>query len=262
MATAQDVAYPPGFDYTRGSPHLRHAELRLRIERSLIDEVRRIRADRGHCRTLEVGAGHGSFTSVLRDTGAEVTVTEMSAASAAHLRTRFASDRDVAVIDDEDGMWAFRSGESFDLVVTISVLHHIPDYMAAVARYMALTTPGGSFVTWQDPQWYPRQPRAALVLSRAAYLAWRVFQGDLSKGLATRVRRVRGVLDEANVSDMAEYHVVRQGVDDERLGALLRANYSEVFAVRYWSTQSAALQRFGRSLGLGGTFAYIARGRR
>lgn len=105
--SAQDTAYPTGHDYSKGSPHLRHAELRTKIEQSLTDEVNRIRAEHGRCRVLEVGAGHGSFTATLRDAGAEVTVTDMSGASAAHLRTRFGSDPGVAVIKDIDGTWAF-----------------------------------------------------------------------------------------------------------------------------------------------------------
>lgn len=261
-SVAQDTAYPVGYDYTHGSPHLRHPELRRTIERSLTEEVGRIRADRGHCRTLEVGAGHGSFTVVLRNAGAEVTVTEMSSASAADLRARFGLDEGVEVIEDIDGSWAFGSVEPFDLVVTISVLHHIPDYLAAVARYTGITRPGGSFVTWQDPQWYPRQPRPALLLSRIAHLSWRVAQGDLAKGIATQIRRFRGVLDEANVSDMSEYHVVRKGVDDLALGALLRANFADVSYLPYWSTQSGLLQRVGSRLGLTGTFGFIARERK
>lgn len=260
-SSAQEAAHPAGYDYAHGSPHLKHAELRVRIERSLIDEVRRIRALRGQCRTLEVGAGHGSFTSVLRDAGADVTVTEMSSASAEHLRTRFRSDAGIEVIDDVDGTWVFGSVDPFDLVVTISVLHHIPDYLGAVARYSAITRAGGSFITWQDPLWYPRQPRAVRTLSRLAYLAWRVGQGALSKGVATQIRRFRGVLDESNVSDMSEYHVVRNGVDDAALEALLRANYAEVIPIRYWSTQAAVLQRVGSQLRLTGTFGFIASGR-
>jgi hypothetical protein len=41
-SSAQDAAYPEGFDYAHGSPHLRHAAIRARIESSLIEEVARI----------------------------------------------------------------------------------------------------------------------------------------------------------------------------------------------------------------------------
>ena len=259
--SAQDSAYPEGFDYVQGSPHLKHLALKARIDGSLIDEVARTRMRTGHCRTLEVGAGHGSFTAVLRGAGADVTVTEMSSSSAARLRTRFDKDPSVTVVHDGDGSWVFETGSRFDLVVAVSVLHHIPDYLAAVARYADVTEPGGSFISWQDPMWYPRQPRAVLAASRVAYFAWRIRQGNLKRGIATRMRRLSGTLDEGNVSDMAEYHVVRKGVDESALARLLRDRYAETLLIGYWSTQSTTLQRAGNWLRLRDTFGFVARDR-
>jgi SAM-dependent methyltransferase len=261
MANFQEIAHPQGHDYAAGSPHLKHARLRAAVESSLIREVEWIRTRNGTCRVLEVGAGHGSFTAVLRNADADVTVTEMSPPSAAHLRLRFAGDPHVRVVDDVDGSWVSETVDRFDLIVAISVLHHIPDYLAAVSRYSDITEPGGDFVSWQDPLWYARVPRQTLVASRAAYLAWRLGQGNLSRGLATQLRRLRGILDEDEVSDMSEYHVVRDGVDEEALASLVRSTFSETRIMRYWSTQGGLLQRAGDRLRLKSTFALVARGR-
>ena len=261
MTNIQEIAHPEGHDYTGGSPHLKHAGLRARIEASLSEEVERIRGRHQRCRTLEVGAGHGTFTAVLRQAGASVTVTEMSEPSAAYLRRIFVEDQGVSVVSDPDGSWVFETRDRFDLVVAISVLHHIPDYLSAVARYAEMTEEGGTFISWQDPAWYPRLPRRTLLASRWAYLAWRLGQGNFSRGFATRIRRLRGVLDETQVSDMSEYHVVRQGVNEKALGSLLREAYAETIITPYWSTQAGPLQRIGDRLGLGGTFSLVARGR-
>jgi 2-polyprenyl-3-methyl-5-hydroxy-6-metoxy-1,4-benzoquinol methylase len=261
MTNFQEIAHPQGHDYAAGSPHLKHAGLRAAVESSLIREAERIRTRNGTCRVLEVGAGHGSFTAVLRNADADVTVTEMSQPSAAFLRLRFAGDPHVRVVDDFDGSWVSETDDRFDLVVAISVLHHIPDYLAAVSRYADITEPGGDFLSWQDPLWYARVPRQTLIASKAAYFAWRVGQGNLLRGLATRLRRLRGILDEDQVSDMSEYHVVRNGVDEEALAALVASAFSETRMIRYWSTQGGLLQRAGDRLRLESTFALVARGR-
>ena len=261
MTNVQEIAYPEGYDYSAGSPHLKHASLRARIDESLRTEVDRIRTRQGTCRALEIGAGHGPFTSVLRNAGAEVTLTEMSRPSADHLAARFAGDSGLKVIHDKDGAWVFATDELFDLVVAISVLHHIPDYIGAVARYADVTAPGGTFVSWQDPLWYSRLTRRTRLASRSAYLLWRVGQGDLARGFKTQFRRMRGVLDETQVSDMSEYHVVRQGVDEQALASLLRARYSETRLTTYWSTQAGPLQHAGERLGMTGTFSIVSRGR-
>jgi protein-L-isoaspartate O-methyltransferase len=261
LTNVQEIAHPEGHDYTVGSPHLKHADLRARIDASLRQEIERIRARDNRCRALEVGAGHGTFTAVLRKAGATVTVTEMSEPSAANLRRSLSNDPGVNVVSDPDGSWVFETDDRFDLVVAISVLHHIPDYLSTVARYADITERGGTFISWQDPAWYPRLSRRTLLAQRSGYLAWRLGQGNFSRGFATRIRRFRGVLDATQVSDMSEYHVVRQGIDEEALESLLGQRYAETMTTMYWSTQADLLQRIGDRLGLGGTFFLVARDR-
>jgi trans-aconitate methyltransferase len=262
VTNVQEAAYPEGFEYETGSPHLKHARLRARIEASLRLEVDRLNAANGRCRALEIGAGHGSFSSVLVNAGADLTITEMSRPSAAHLVEEFSDLPNVTVVADTEGRWASETDQHFDLVVAISVLHHIPDYLGAVARYIELIVEGGTFLSWQDPAWYPRQSRSGLIAARTAYFAWRLGQGHVLRGIATRVRRLRGILDESDPSDMTEYHVVRNGLDDLALLSALRHHFDHVEVVRYWSTQAGPLQHLGDRLHLGGTFGLRARGRR
>lgn len=261
MPSSQELAYPAGFDYVAGSPHLKHPGLRRQVEASLVTEVARLRKAFGHCRVLEVGAGHGGFTNKLRQAGAQVTVTEMSQPSVARLRAEFSADPGVRVVHDRDGNWPSEVSDMFELVVAISVLHHIPDYLRAVDSFADRTVPGGSFISWQDPIWYDRLPRLTATFSRVAYLTWRIGQGNLRRGVSTQLRRWRGIYDETNVSDTSEYHVVRQGVDEAALISRLAAKYASVDVIRYWSTQGSTLQKAGVRLGLETTFALLARTR-
>lgn len=260
MAWHQSHAHGTDHDYTAGSPHLRHPTVTRRIvsacQNAVADSLRR----QGRCRVLEIGAGHGVFTEHLTRSGAEVWLTEMSAASVQVLRERFRADPQVHIGHDPDGT-ACHTGPEVDLVVCVSVLHHIPDYLGTVGAVADRIAPGGAFVSYQDPVWYPRRTTAATIADRGAYLLWRVGQGHVLRGLATAGRRLRGSYDTHNPSDMVEYHVVRQGVDEQALHDLLATRFADVTVERYWSTQATWLQRVGESRFPANTFGITATGR-
>lgn len=261
MRALQERGHDVGHDYAKGSPHICHHSVRDRVVGTLHAVVGDIIDRQGTCRVLELGAGHGTFTDHLVAAGAEVEVTEMSGPSIQVLQHRFRHSSKVTVMHDCDGESACTGGP-LDAVACISVLHHIPDYLGTVKRVVDRIVPGGAFLSFQDPLWYPRRSKTSLRLDRAAYLLWRVGQGEYRRGLATRIRRLRGVYDEANEADMVEYHVVRDGVDEEALVGLLESSFEEVELRRYWSTQSGLLQSVGERLFPPTTFAIIAKNKR
>ncbi|MER5885724.1 class I SAM-dependent methyltransferase [Streptomyces sp. NPDC001941] len=260
MAELQELEHGEGHDYAAGSPHIRHHQLRDRLVGALHAMVGEVTDRRGRCRVVEIGAGHGTFTDHLLAAGAEVEVTEMSGPSADALRRRFRHNPKVSVVHDPDGS-APLHGDAVDAVVCLSVLHHIPDYLATVDLLTARVAPGGAFLSFQDPLWYPRRSAVSMAADRGAYFLWRLGQGELGRGLATRARRARGVLDETNSADMAEYHVVRQGVDEQALCDRLAGSFGRVELMRYWSTQSGVLQRLGERLAPPSTFGLLAHDR-
>ncbi|MFD9702549.1 class I SAM-dependent methyltransferase [Lentzea sp. NPDC059081] len=257
VARHQSVAYQNDFDYTAGSPHLRHRTLNQRVIDVCRDVVREVLDRWGHCRVLEVGAGHGAFTDHVAALGAEVWITEMSQDSAILLADRFRHNNSVHVLHDSDGTAAASLG-TFDVVLCLSVLHHIPDYLSTVRQYTSQIAPGGAFVSYQDPLWYPRRTRASVLVDRGAYFTWRLGRPDLTRGLASFLRRVRGAYDETKPGDMVEYHVVRDGVDERALEALLVPRFSSVRVDRYWSTQAGPLQWVGERFGPSTTFGLVA----
>ena len=249
-----------GFDYESVSPHLRHARLRGMVEDRLASLVEESVARSGRCKALEIGAGHGTFTRFLLDAGATVTVTETSAASANRLRERFGDAIEVRHDSTGDGILA--SPAQWDLVFMSSVVHHIPDYLVFLDRLVQRVVADGAVLTVQDPLYYPRRSKIAHKADRAAYLAWRLFQGNYRRGLATRLRRIRGVYLETETADLVEYHIVRNGVDEEAILELWGRHFSDVEIFRYWSTQSPLLQRLGAQTSLETTFGVQAIGRR
>lgn len=260
VVAAQDASHAEGHDYDKGSPHLRHTHLREMVEgrlrRLVTDTIERT----GECRVVEIGAGHGTFTRCLADAGARVTVTEASSASAEKLRQEFGGSGRVEVVFDETGEEILARTDQWDLAVIVSVLHHIPDYLAFLDRLCARLAPGGGIFTVQDPLYYPRMSKLAHRADRAAYLSWRLFQGDYKRGLATRWRRLRGVYAEDNASDLVEYHVVREGCDEEAIAGLLKPRFKEFELFRYWSSQAPVFQRLGDRTSLETTFGVEASG--
>ncbi|WP_327354649.1 class I SAM-dependent methyltransferase [Streptomyces sp. NBC_01304] len=260
MGDLQELAHGTDHDYAKGSPHIRHQGLRDRI----IDQLQAVVSEtidrNGQCRLLELGAGHGTFTDHLVAAGAQVTVTEMSEPSARVLRQRFRHNPGVTVVHDPDGTSVSKVGE-LDAAVCISVLHHIPDYLATVSGLVERIVPGGSFLSVQDPLWYPRRTRTSMRLDKGAYYLWRLGQGSFRRGLDTQLRRFRGVFDETKEADMVEYHVVRDGVDEEALRTLLAASFEDVRVQRYWSTQNGGLQAVGERFFPSSTFGIVARKR-
>ena len=261
MRHLQESGHSEGHDYRTGSPHLVHWHLYQRLlgeVRGVLDSLRQ----RGiSWSVLDVGAGHGSFTEPLLAYGCAVTATEMSRPSLDLLRSRYGTNDRFSAVLDSDGSFGGLGDHAYGLVLFASVLHHIPDYRAAIDAAAARVVRGGAIVTLQDPLWYPTLHRSDFVLSRLSYFWWRLGQGNYRRGLSTRWRRIRGVHDETSPSDMVEYHVVRQGVDQDAIRNVLSSRFEHVRIVPYWSTQSAVWQRFGEVVGATSSFACIATNR-
>lgn len=260
MSKLQEADYGAGRDYAYGSPHLTHPQLTARIEGQLRALVGELVAVHGKCRVVEVGAGHGTFTETLLAAGASVAVTEMSEPSAAVLTEKFADNPRCTVVHDPDGTAAAELVASgCEALVYVSVLHHIPDYLTAVGDLVAAMPPGSAFYSTMDPTWYPARSRTTHLAEQASYLAWRVAQGNLKRGLVTRWRRLRHGYVESEPSDMVEFHTVRQGVDQHALTHLLGTHFDDVVLDEYWSTQGSFFQRLGERTSMACTFGITAR---
>lgn len=245
------------------SPHVRHRELRELLQSRIRGVVREVLARQKSCDVLELGAGHGTFTETVVQAGGRATVTEMSRTSFEFLQRKFRDAPEVRVVYDPDGDAPVKSGEQFDVILLISVIHHIPDYIAAITVLCdKVLKPQGSVVTFQDPLWYPRQGLLGRSVSWLSYMIWRLGQGELRRGVKTQWRRARGVYDESHPSDMVEYHVIRQGVDEQALVELFGSRFADVELDSYFSTGVPTLHSFGAKHFPPNNFGIVARGRK
>ena len=252
----QEMHYLPSVDYRRGSPHLSHLALHDRLVEVLREVVQRL-ADQGlPLRVLEIGAGHGGFTEPALAMGCEVTAVDMSGPSVDELRRRFGTNPKLHAVHDPDGTLR-DAGDDYSLLMFVSVLHHIPDYISYLQDACKRITNGGSLLTLQDPALYSRHGTAHHA-EQAAYFMWRLGQGNLTQGIQTRLRRARGIFDETEPRDMVEYHVIRDGVDEEKILSFAKTTFSDVSLIEYWSSQLGFAQRFGERFGLQGSFGIVA----
>lgn len=255
----QEETYAESWDYRAGSPHLVHRGLYDWLVSEVLGTLRAVRGQGLPPTVLEIGAGHGGYTEPVLAAGGQVTATEMSRPSLVHLQDRFGANSSFRGEFDPDGSLDVLGDQRFSVMLCASVLHHIPDYMMFVRRAVSRhLLEGGSFISIQDPLWYPGVPFLMRTADRVAYLSWRMTQGQYTTGARTLLRRIRGVYDETNPADMVEYHAVRSGVDQDRLRAMLAESFQAVRLGCYWSTPSGVFQRAGTWLGLQNTFMLVA----
>ena len=207
--------------YVDGAPHIKHASLRSMYAGLVVRVFEEAQQHTPVPRVLDLGAGEGSVTLPFLDLGARVTAVDISESQLEVLRTKCAQFGDRLEIRCEDiNDTLQRPGEQYDIIVVNSFLHHVPDYVGMLDRAIDRLTPHGQVFSFQDPLRYDSLDRMSLVVSRIAYFSWRIFKGDVLGGIMRQLRRNRGVFVEDSVHDNAEYHVVRNGVDQEALTTL------------------------------------------
>jgi len=115
-----------------------------------------LRFRRPPARILEVGAGHGAYTALLRAAGFDATALDLSPWVAAFARERFGIPYLVGPADEQE-----LSPGSFDVVIANDVLEHLSDPVGTVRGWADLLTPDGLLVI-QTPEFVPGRSYATL----------------------------------------------------------------------------------------------------
>ena len=241
------------------SPHLSHAMVRDLYVALVTRTFNTARKYADVPRVLDLGAGEGSATLPFLELGAHVTAVDISESQLTVLRQRCGPFADRLRVCREDIHKILESSEErFDIVVMNSFVHHIPDYLAIFQKSIAILRPSGLIFTFQDPLRYDTLGRGSFYFSMGAYFCWRLSQGNYLQGLRTRIRRLQGIYIPGSKEDDAEYHVTRNGVDQDAIARLFQSASFSCEIIRYFSTQSSIFQRLGAFFGIRNTFALIA----
>lgn len=128
--------------YDRHHVEIFNEREQTRLGQSLADAIAAVQSSGNPVTALDMGCGSGNLTRHLLALGCTVTSADVSPKflqlvegrfGGAQLRTSQLNGIDLSQFQDD----------SFDLVATYSVLHHIPDYLAAVREMGRVCRPGG-----------------------------------------------------------------------------------------------------------------------
>ncbi|MHC1784990.1 MAG: class I SAM-dependent methyltransferase [Anaerolineaceae bacterium] len=246
--------------YINGAPHIKHASIRGLYSKLLVQVLDYSKTFTDIPKVLDLGAGEGSTTLPFLEFGAHVTAVDSSKSQLEELQNRCRRFSEGLTIRCEDVSETLEiKGEKYDIIVANSFIHHVPDYIGLINKAIYLLSPNGQFFSFQDPQRYDSLPGFTNLFSKFAYFSFRIFQGDLIEGIRRRIRRCRGIFLENSMYDNAEYHVVRNGVDQDAISRIFDENGFDCEVVSYFSTQSTLFQHLGTFCGVKNTFAVLAR---
>ena len=117
----------------------------------------------------------------------------------------------------------------------------------------------GQIFSFQDPIRYDTMGTFSRSFNKLVYFSWRAFQGDFVGGVSRTLRRARGIYLPDCPADNVEYHVVRNGVDQDKIVEALSVRGFDCRVIRYFSTHGSMFQLLGSALGIKNTFSIIAR---
>lgn len=247
-------------NYIDGAPHIKHISLRQLYYQFVFDLYKHAKKYTKNPTVLDLGAGEGSVTIPFLELGAKVVAIDVSYNQLEALLMKCSKYGDMLEVRCEDiSNTSPCQKETFDIVVFNSFLHHIPDYLRLIENTAKVLNPYGQFFSFQDPLRYDSLGLIDRVFSEGSYFFWRIFKGDVVNGLKRRVRRFRGLYNEDSIYDNAEYHITRNGVDQDAVRRLLEGLWFESDIFSYFSTQSSFFQRLGTALGVKNTFAIVGK---
>ncbi len=108
----------------------------------------------GGRQALDFGAGSGNVTRHMIGLGYDVTAADVSPDFLRTIEDRF----EIRTIELIDGSLSYIPDDAFDLIGVYSVMHHIPDYLAAAAGLVRKLKPGGVLLIdheRNDNHWSP-----------------------------------------------------------------------------------------------------------
>ncbi len=109
---------------------------------SKIIDVRKLKG----MKVLDIGAGFGSLASLMEKFGADVTALDFSSRCAVFLRKRKELEGSNMSVLECDATDIPLEDNSFDLIVSIGTIHHIPDYRKVIDNIYRLLKPNGKCI--------------------------------------------------------------------------------------------------------------------
>lgn len=112
---------------------------------------------------------------------------------------RFSDKLETQCMDINDFLSS--TNKEYDVVVTNSFLHHIPDYLSLIRNAVGVLTPLGQYFAFQDPLRYDTVGKPTKLFTDMGYFFWPSTKGNIMRGVKTRIRCLRGIYSEEHEED-------------------------------------------------------------
>lgn len=201
-----------------------------RLRDALGEALDAVRTGANPVHALDFGCGSGNLSRHLLQLGARVTAADVSRGFLDLVQARY-PDEPLATLWIENGETAGIADSSFDLIATYSVLHHIPDYIAAVRELARLCRQGGVIMidheasegSWLGDAAYAEFRQAALKTDWQKYLT--------PSNYVHRVRRLFNPRhsNEGDIhvwpDDHIEWPLIRRALEDSGFEMVVERDY-------------------------------------
>lgn len=215
---------------------MRHKEIFNPTEQRRINNLLKSLLSETTCqlvpRVLDFGAGTGNLTRQLLKFGAYVVAADVSEGILSELRllTGRQSRLETMVLNGRD--LAGLNSDSFDMVATYSVLHHVPNYLAIVDEFVRVVKPGGIIYIdhevcpsfWEDNAEYQRYCQELAEIHKTwsdsflrRLLKLLIRKGSLRYILATLRQRSKQIIDDGDIhvhkNDHIDWTMIREHLE-------------------------------------------------
>jgi SAM-dependent methyltransferase len=245
--------------YFEGATQISHRKVWDLYNSLLTRVVNNARLLHSDIRVLDLGAGEGTVTQQMVQLGCRVTAVDISANRLTTLSERCRQHREALTTVCSDVLpYVTTTSDKFDIIIASAFLHHVPDYLSLIRSSLRCLSATGQWFVFHEALRYDSVGSYQRAFSGAAYYSWRVRQGDFIGGCLRKLRRAFGVYRDDSPDDNIDYHVVRNGMDQEAIAELFASEGLEMESGRYFSTQSRTWQNLGERFGIENMFWIVA----
>jgi ubiquinone/menaquinone biosynthesis C-methylase UbiE len=159
-----------------------------RLQSALSSALSLVQTNSPNLMALDVGCGSGNLSRHLLDLGLQVVAADVSQGFLDLVEHRF-SGKPIKTIRLNGRDLSNVTSASYDFVAVYSVLHHIPDYLAAIKEMARICTPGGVIYLdheptdefWAGDSVYEQFKSEALRFDWRKYLIWSNYVGKIRR---------------------------------------------------------------------------------
>jgi glycosyltransferase involved in cell wall biosynthesis/ubiquinone/menaquinone biosynthesis C-methylase UbiE len=217
-------------DYASAHGEIFNTVEQERLLLALKKSFQAVRTDSEERTALDYGCGSGNMTQHLLNLNVDVVAADVSSHFLELVSQQFPSDRLSTMILNGRDLDSLET-DSFDFITVYSVLHHVPDYLAALTELARVCKPGGVIYLdheptdqfWLDNPLYEEFQAKALRIDWKKYLVFSNYVGKVRRWFNPKYS------NEGDIHVWPDDHIEWQYIED----TLMRLGFEVVLSEDY-----------------------------